>query len=138
MTSQQAAALLHAAGVTSPDQWLHFHECDGGDAGYTNAVVLLEAAGLRGDCQIRELANGESYYAMRFSTENGAIELTSPEGLPDRSVEPQRMVGTPAECLACQHVEPVVELTPLGRSTLAGLRGALHNHDGNTTDEAMG
>ena len=129
--SQQAAALLHAAGLTNPHQWIHFHGEDE-DAAYTAAVVLLEAAGLSAETEIRELAGGGGYYAARFVTENGSIELTSPEGMPGR--ESRRMVMTPAanlarcECGMCDSDR--VSLTTQGEATLAGLKArVLDLHD---------
>lgn len=129
MKSQQAAALLHAAGLTNPHQWIHFHGEDE-DAAYTSAVVLLEAAGLTAETTINELAGGGAYYQARFVTENGSIALTSPEGLPER--EERRMVMTPAENLArCQCSEcDRVSLTTQGYATLAGLKSrVLDLHD---------
>lgn len=119
MTSQQAAALLHAAGLTGPTQWIHFHKADGGEEAYTAAVVLLEAAGLVAETTIQEYANGEGrYFSTRFETENGALEITSPDGMPD----------TPAETLATASLTPCVcgdccvSLTPEGRSVVYDLQ----------------
>jgi len=128
VTSQQAAAMLHAAGVTSPAQWIHFHEMDGGDEGYTNAVCLLEASGLSGECQIRESPSGD-YYAMRFRTENGSIEITSPFGSVDRFG--RRMVGMPADRLGGAMFDDRVSLTELGAQTIAGLRSRVSDETSN-------
>ena len=136
MTSQQAAAMLHAAGVTGDYQQLHYSGiADQGDEGYTAAVVLLEAAGLVGEhyTSVTE-KDSDAYDVMRFVTDNGSIVVSAPKGSVDRFS--RRMVMTPADRLA--DVDPFddrVALTELGAQTLAGLRGRVT--DETTPDPAL-
>lgn len=144
MTSQQAAAMLHAAGVTGDHQQVHYCGiADDGDEGYTAAVVLLEAAGLVGQHYTATGKSGE-YDVMRFETENGSVTVTAPNGSVERFR--RRLVMTPSEhlagCALCS--DDCVEVTPLGRSTMAGLKaraaahvdGELAWRDGQPHDEA--
>lgn len=129
MTSQQAAAMLHAAGVTGDYQQLHYCGIgDAGDEGYTSAVVLLEAAGLEGTHHTERIGTDKEYDVMRFVTENGTIVVSAPNGSVQRT---RRMVGLPADRLGCAMFDDRVSLTELGAQTIAGLRDRVSDETSN-------
>lgn len=124
--------MLHAAGVTGDYQQLHYCGiADQGDEGYTQAVVLLEAAGLVGQHHVAATESGGDYDVMRFETTNGSITVSAPNGSVERT---RRMVMTPAEQLCGYEPDTVIAPTPFGRATLAGIRAY---RDGDPHDEAV-